>query len=142
MSAYPRPSSLAEYHAVATRGDIPAGDPHRLVLMLMDGALERLAQARMCIRHEIGAENSRQRELVHAAISVFDELRAGLDLESGATIATHLDDLYDYMTRQLLMANEQHRPEIIDETAHLLNEIRAAWIALPAQEHTLRPAAK
>jgi flagellar protein FliS len=110
--------------------------------MLMDGALERLAQARACIRHEIGVENSRQSELVQAAIAILDELRAGLDLEAGGTIATHLDDLYDYMTRQLLRANQEHRPEIIDETAHLLNEIRVAWIALPAQEHTLRPAAK
>jgi len=142
MSAYPRPSTLAEYHSVATHGGLAADDPHRLVLMFMDGVLERLAQARACIRHEIGVENSRQSELVQAAIAILDELRAGLDLEAGGTIATHLDDLYDYMTRQLVKANQEHRPEIIDETAHLLNEIRVAWIALPAQEHTLRPAAK
>jgi flagellar protein FliS len=108
----------------------------------MDGALERLAQARACIRHEVGVENNRQSDLIQATITILDELRAGLDLETGGTIAIHLDDLYDYMTRQLIKANLQQRPEIIDEIAHLLNEIRVAWIALPAQAPTLLPAAK
>jgi len=142
MSAYSRRSTLAAYHSVATHGGIASAEPHRLVLMLMDGALERLAQARACIRHEVGVESNRQSDLIQAAIAILDELRAGLDLEGGGTIATHLDDLYDYMTRQLVKANLQHRPEILEETAHLLTEIRAAWIALPEQERTLLPAGK
>jgi flagellar protein FliS len=142
MSAYSRRSTLAEYHSVATHGGVAAADPHRLVLMLMDGALERLAQARACISHEVGADSNRQSDLIQAAIAILDELRAGLDLEGGGTLATHLDDLYDYMTRQLVRANLQQHPESIGEIAHLLNEIRAAWIALPAHAPTLRPAAK
>jgi flagellar secretion chaperone FliS len=141
MSAYSR-STLAEYHSVATHGGVAAADPHRFVLMLMDGALERLAQAQACIRHAVGVENNRQNDLLQAAIAILDELRAGLDLEGGGTTAVHLDDLYDYMTRQLLKANLQRRPEIVDEIAHLLKEIRAAWIALPPQASTLIPAAK
>jgi flagellar protein FliS len=142
MSAYSHRSTLAEYHSVATHGGVAAADPHRLVLMLMDAALERLAQARTCIRHSVGVENNRQSELIQAAIAILDELRAGLDLEAGGTIAIHLDDLYDYMTRQLVKANLQQRPEIIDEIAHLLSEIRTAWIALPAQAPALLPADK
>jgi flagellar secretion chaperone FliS len=142
MSAYSSRSTLAEYRSVATHGGVAAADPHRLVLMLMDGALERLAQARACIRHAVGVENNRQSDLLQAAISILDELRAGLDLQVGDTIAVHLDDLYDYMSRQLIKATLQQRPEIIDEVAHLLKEICAAWIALPPQAPTLRPAAK
>ena len=142
MNAHARRSTLAEYHSVATHGGIAAADPHRHVLMLMDGALERLVQARTCTRHEAGVDNNRQRDLVQAAIAILDELRAGLDLEGGGTLATHLDDLYDYMTRQLIRANLQQRPESIAEIAHLLNEIRAAWIALPGEAPTLRPDAK
>jgi flagellar secretion chaperone FliS len=142
MSAYSNRSTLAEYRSVATHGGVAAADPHRLVLMLMEGALERLAQARACIRHAVGVENNRQSDLLQAAILILDELRAGLDLQVGDTIAIHLDDLYDYMTRQLIKANLQQRPEIIDEVAHLLKEIRAAWIALPPQAPTLRPVAK
>ena len=141
MSAYSR-STLAEYHSVATHGGIAAADPHRFVLMLMDGALERLAQAQACIRHAVGVENNRQNDLLQAAIAILDELRTGLDLDGGGTTAVHLDDLYDYMTRQLLKANLQQRPEIVDEIAHLLKEIRAAWIALPPQAPTLLPADK
>ena len=142
MSAYSHRSTLAEYHSVATHGGVAAADPHRLVLMLMDAALERLAQARACIRHAVGVENNRQSELIQASIAILDELRAGLDLEAGGTIAIHLDDLYDYMTRQLVKANLQQRPEIVDEIAHLLSEIRTAWIALPARAPALLPADK
>jgi flagellar protein FliS len=142
MSAYSQRSTLAEYQSVATHGGVAAADPHRLVLMLMDGALERLAQARTCVRHAVGVENNRQGELIQATIAILDELRAGLDLAAGGTIAIHLDDLYDYMARQLVKANLQQRPEIIDEIAHLLREIRTAWIALPAQAPTLLPAEK
>jgi flagellar protein FliS len=142
MSAYSQRSTLAEYHSVVTHGGVTAADPHRLVLMLMDAALERLTQARNCVRHAVGVESTRQSELIQATIAILDELRSGLNLEAGGTIAIHLDDLYDYMTRQLVRANLQQRPEIIDETKHLLREIRTAWIALPAQAPTLLPAEK
>jgi flagellar protein FliS len=47
MNAYSRRSTLAAYQSVATHGGVAATDPHGLVLMLMDGALERLGRARV-----------------------------------------------------------------------------------------------
>jgi flagellar protein FliS len=142
MSAYSRRVTLAAYQSVATHGGVAAADPHRLVLMLMDGALERLAQARGSLTQGIGLDQNRKNDLIHASVSIIEELRASLDLVAGGTIAAHLDDLYDYMTRQLVKANLQRRPEIVEEIRHLLNEIRSAWIALPAGARALRPAAK
>ena len=136
MSAFNRPSSLAAYQSVATHGGVAASDPHRLIVMLMDGAMERLAQARGCMANNAIADKN---QLISAAIAIIDELRISLDLKNGGAIAANLDDLYDYMCRQLVKANLNNRVEILDEVSHLLGEIRSAWLAMPAEARALRP---
>jgi flagellar protein FliS len=136
MTAYTRPSTLAAYQSVATHGGVAAADPHRLIVMLMDGALERIARARGCLGNNALAEKN---QLLSSAVSIIDELRCSLDLANGGAIAANLDDLYDYMCRQLVKANLSNRVETLDEVAHLLGEIRSAWIALPAEARALRP---
>jgi flagellar protein FliS len=134
MKAY---TNLAAYQSVATHGGVAASDPHRLIVMLMDGALDRLAQARGCLVN--GGAVSDKNQLLSSAIAIIDELRVSLDLKNGGAIAANLDDLYDYMCRQLVKANLHNRVETVDEVSHLLAEIRSAWIALPAEARALRP---
>jgi len=136
MKAHGRPSTLAAYQSVATHGGVAAADPHRLIVMLMDGAIERVVRARGCIENgALGEKN----ELISTACAIVDELRCSLDLKAGGPLAANLDDLYDYMCRQLLKANLTNRTETLDEVSHLLGEIRSAWIALPAEARALRP---
>jgi len=136
MAAQPHAAKLAAYSSAQAHGGVAAADPHRLIVMLMDGALERLAQARGCIANNAVADKN---QLISAAIAIIDELRASLDMKAGGPIAANLDDLYDSMCRQLVKANLTNRVEIIDEVTHLLGEIRSAWIALPAEARALRP---
>ena len=136
MKAYKRPATLAAYQSVAVHGGVAAADPHRLVVMLMDGALERIARARGYI--ENGALQEKN-DLLASAVAIIDELRVSLDLKAGGPIAANLEDLYDYMCRQLVKANLSNRLETLDEVSHLLSEIRSAWIALPAEARALRP---
>jgi flagellar protein FliS len=115
---------------VATHGGIAAADPHRLVLMLMDGALERLAKARGCLeRGDIAGKAG----LLHRTVGIIAELRASLDLGNGGPLAGNLDALYDYLERLLVRANIDNRTAQIDEAARLINEIRGAWVAIQAQ---------
>lgn len=128
MSSYPSKSSLAAYRSVAAHGGVDAADPHRLVVMLMDGALERLASARGALEH--GQTEAKSR-LIHRAVAIVEELRASLNLEAGGQVAANLADLYDYSGRQLVRANLENRPELLDEVSQLLREIRSAWIQIP-----------
>jgi flagellar secretion chaperone FliS len=129
MSAYSRSSSLAAYQSVAAHGGVAAADPHQLITMLMDGALQRLAAARGAIEH--GAMESKSR-LIHRVVEIIDELRASLNLEAGGAIAANMADLYDYCSRLLLRASLENRVEPLDEVAHLMREIRSAWIQIPS----------
>lgn len=118
---------LAAYQSVAAHGGVAAADPHQLIVMLLDGALERIATARGAMQHGAVAEKGR---LLHKAVEILDELQASLNLEAGGSLAANLSDLYDYVARLLMTASVQNRPEPLDEAAKLLREIRSAWVAI------------
>ncbi len=134
MTATSRASMLAAYQMVATHGGVNEADPHRLIVMLMDGALARIAQARGCMERKATAEKSAH---LQRAIAIVDELRCSLDLTQGE-LANNLDSLYDFMSRQLLQAHVADKPELLERVASLLQEIRGAWIALPPAARALR----
>ena len=120
---------LAAYQMVATHGGVAAADPHGLILMLMDGALSRFAQARGCIlRGEVADKHVH----LQRSLAIIGELRGSLDLRVGGALAVNLDRLYENITRELLRAQLENRPEILDGVTALLQEIRSAWVAMPA----------
>lgn len=128
MSGYSRSSNVAAYQSVAAHGGVAAADPHRLILMLLDGVLERIAGA----RGAIGAGASEQKtRLIHRSVAIVDELRASLNFEAGGQIARNMGDLYEYISRQLMRANLENRMDLLDECSHLLQELRSAWILVP-----------
>jgi flagellar protein FliS len=121
-------AKLAAYSSAQAHGGVAAADPHRLIVMLMDGALERISTARGCMTR---GETSEKARLLNRAVSIIGELRNSLDLKSGGQLAVNLGELYDYMGRSLLKATAENRVELLDEVAKLLNEIRTAWVAIP-----------
>ena len=72
MMAYPGRSQLAAYRSVAVHGGLDGADPHKLILMLMDGALERISAARGAIENNASEAKGR---LLHRAVAIVDELR-------------------------------------------------------------------
>ena len=130
MNAYARTSNLAAYQSAAAHGGVAASDPHRLIVMLMDGALERIATASGCMQRGDMVEKAR---LLNRAVSIIGELRSSLDMKAGGQIAENLGELYDYMCRRLLKATSENRVEMLDEVTGLLQQIRSAWIAIPAE---------
>jgi flagellar protein FliS len=127
MPAYSRSATVAAYQTVAAHGGVSAADPHQLILMLMDGALERIASAKGAIDNGVPEAKNR---LLHRAVAIIDELRASLNLEAGGKVAANMADLYDYSGRQLIRANLENRTDLLDEVSHLLREIRSAWIQI------------
>ena len=130
MAFPPNASKLAAYRSTSVHSGVESSDPHRLVVMMMDGALERLATARGLMSHGPSADKA---QLLHRAVAIIDELRNSLNVKAGGAIAANLDALYEYMGTRLVQANASNKPELLDEVSRLLNEIRAAWLQIPAQ---------
>ena len=128
MAFPPNAAKLAAYRSTAVHSGVDAADPHRLIVMLMDGALERLATARGLMSHGASAEKA---QLLHRAVAIIDELRNCLNFKAGDQIAANLDSLYEYMCQRIMQANSANKPEWLDEVSRLLTEIRSAWLQLP-----------
>jgi flagellar protein FliS len=130
MSGFAQNSRLAAYQSVLVHGAVASADPHGLVLMLMNAAVERLTAARSCIER---GETMRKAKLLHNCVNIIAELRGSLDHEQGTPVVQNLSDLYEYMTRRLLLANAENNVACISEVLNLLGEIRSAWVAIGPQ---------
>lgn len=119
--------AMSQYKKVGTHVGADAADPHQLIVMLFDGALERIAIAKGAIERENIEEKGQK---IGRAIAIIDGLRASLDKEYGGEIAGSLDDLYEYMQRRLFEANLNNNVEILNEVADLLIEVRSAWVGI------------
>lgn len=117
-------AALRHYHEVKRRSDIEGASPHRLIQVLFESALERLARARgHILRSEVGAKG----EQLGRAISIVASLRESLDTGQGGALAANLALLYDYMERRLLQANLESSCEMVDEVSSLLRQIKEGW---------------
>lgn len=117
-------SAVDEYARLGLRTDIETASPHRLIQLLLDGALDKIRAARLALqRANIAAKGSN----IGWAMSIIDGLRASLNLEQGGQLAANLDRLYDYMTRTLVEANLHNDLARLDEVERLLHEVRAGW---------------
>lgn len=112
---------------------VEGATPHRLIQMLLQGALDRIASARGYMeRGDIAQKGSH----IGKAISIVEGLRVSLDREGGGEIAHNLERLYDYLETRLLEANVRNEPAYLDEAAGLIREIKSAWDAISPELST------
>ena len=118
--------ALRQYQKVNSHAQISEASPHRLIQMLMEGGLERMAQAKGAMSR---GDVSQKAMLLTKAIDIITGLRQGLDEEKtdDKTALQRLDDLYEYMAVRLAQANSQNDPQIIDEVAGLLITVKSGW---------------
>ena len=120
--------ALKAYAEVGVETGVAAANPHKLILMLFEGAILAVAAAKMHMQRK---ETALRGEAVSKAIMIIDAgLKASLDLKAGGEMAGRLLALYDYMLGRLLYANLKVRPEPLDEVSHLLAELKSAWAAI------------
>ncbi|WP_236338833.1 flagellar export chaperone FliS [Paenibacillus plantiphilus] len=98
--------------------------PHRLILMLYEGALKYASQAeRALLEQDIVASN----RLLLKIQDIVYELIATLDMKQGGQIATNLQSLYFYVIDCLVQANLQKNHEKLQEVVEILQSLKSAW---------------
>lgn len=124
--------ALRQYQKVNGAAQTSEASPHRLVQMLMQGGLDRIAQAKGAMARNDVAQRG---ELIGKAIGIVGGLREGLDLDNHSDTLAELDSLYTYMSRRLVEANAKNDPAILDEVARLLITVKEGWdqVGDPAQ---------
>lgn len=121
MNSY---SAVNSYASVKVHSGVESASPHRLIQMLFEGAMERIAQAKGAISQK---QFARKGELIGKAVNIVGGLQGSLNDKEGGGLAANLDSLYDYIIRRLTQANSENSIELLDECGRLLGEIKTAW---------------
>lgn len=115
------------YQEIGVHTAVTTASPIQIVVLLYEGAMSALMAAKGEIerRNVVGKS-----KLIIKAIDIIDGLRAALDMEKGGEISVSLNDLYQYMTQRLSMANLNNDVAILDEIHSLLAELLSAWTTI------------
>lgn len=121
--AYAR-QAAAMYQQYSARAGVEDADAHQLISMLLDGAIDRIAQACGHVRH---GDVSGKGHCISRAVAIVGQLRMDLDHEAGGELSQRLEALYDYVTRRLLYGQLHDDTAALEECVALLTPIRDGW---------------
>ena len=121
----------AAYAKVGVETGVSTADPHKLILMLFDGALLQVRSAGVAMQSK---DIPGKGMAISKAIEIIvNGLKVSLDVEAGGELAQRLAALYDYMSERLLYANLHNSQPALDEVAGLLATLREAWAEIGAE---------
>lgn len=120
-------ASMSRGIASYRQTEVQSRTPLELVVMLYDGALRFIGQAREAIvRRDIPARH----QAVSRALAIISELQSTLDMKAGGDIAPELDRLYAYVAERLTRASIDQDPGPLDEAIRVLTPLREAWATI------------
>ena len=129
--------SLQAYKKVSVDSQLTAASPHKIVQMLMAGAIERLIQGKAAMQ---AGNIPVKGERLGKALDIIISLRSCLSMDDGGDIAKNLDQLYEFMITQISAANHKNDPQPIDDVIDIIREIKSAWDQIPSEYHNLTSA--
>lgn len=123
-------SGASAYAKTGTTSGVENADPHRLIQMLIDGAIEKINRAKFFLNNQKTADKGQN---ISWAISIIGGLRSSLDLEQGGEVAANLDALYDYCCVALVEANVENDEVKLDSVLNVMKEIKEGWDGIRQQ---------
>ncbi|MBP8773131.1 MAG: flagellar export chaperone FliS [Aeromonadaceae bacterium] len=119
--------NLKAYKTTSLDAELAVADPHRVIQMLMQGALERVAQAKGAIeRRDYEAKSY----AISKAMAIINGLQDSLDLSHGQ-VPQDMMALYIYMKDRLTDASTHMDVAPLDEVTSLMSTIKSAWDQIP-----------
>lgn len=119
---------IQAYKKGSLKQELSTADPHKITLMLMQGALEKMAMAKGCMERK---EFEGKSQHLSRATAIVINLRDTIDLELKSEVGQNLYSLYDYIIQRLTDANIQNSLKIMDEVITLMLPIKNAWAQIP-----------
>ncbi|MDO6618599.1 flagellar export chaperone FliS [Pseudomonadota bacterium] len=124
--------SIQSYRKVSLDSEIAVASPHRIIQMMFDGALLRLAQSRYAIENNDIASKG---VFINKAIGIINGLNGSLNMDDTDSVASNLAELYDFMLRRITEANLNNDVAAIDDVTSILRTIKEGWDAIPQDMH-------
>lgn len=119
-------------HVQAYRtNQVMTADPGAILLMLYQGALDFLRQAKDATeRKDMAAKGL----FINKALAIISELLTSLNFDIGGDVARNLESLYLFMIDHITNANLHNDPQLLEETIRLLSTLKEGWEGAVASE--------
>jgi len=126
---------IEQYRQVETVTSVSQADPHQLVMLLFDGALAAILQARHALTT---GDTGTKHATISKAMRIIDEgLKASLESHGDPSLEQNLRSLYEHMISRLFVANLHNSDVPLAEVAKLLGDLRSTWAEIaPAPVRT------
>ncbi|HAT2712719.1 TPA: flagellar export chaperone FliS [Aeromonas hydrophila] len=122
--------SLKAYTTMNLQAELAVADPHRVIQLMMQVCLERLAQAKGSIeRRDFEGKSI----AISKSMAIINGLQDSLDMSYGE-VPEQLAMLYDYMKERLLDASKHMDVAAVDEVAKLMITVKSGWDGIPFEE--------
>ena len=110
-----------KYRKQYQASNVNTATPEKLMIMMFDGALQFLQNAKVAI----AAGNLKERsQNIDGARKIIRELMRTIDLENGNDVSKQLFKLYNKMAMNLIKANVQRNAALIDTVIEDVSNIR------------------
>lgn len=120
--------AINAYKKDSLKQQLTNADPHKITLMLMSGAIDRLAFAKGCIERK---DLSGKSQYLSKTTAILINLRDTIEMKTNPEFSQNLYALYDYMLDKIGEANITNTIDPLHEVSDLLTPIRDAWAQIP-----------
>ncbi len=121
---------IKAYTTQNLQAEMAVADPYRVIQLMMQGCIERLAQAKGAIERKDFEGKS---IAISKCMALINGLQDALDLSYGK-VPEDLFALYDYMKQRLLDAGLNMAVAPLEEVGQLMLTIKSGWDSIPVED--------
>lgn len=122
---------IKAYKSVGVKDDLAVADPHRVIQLLMQGAIEHMAKSKGAIERKDFATKSAS---LSKAMTIITALQGSLDMKAGGEVSDNLYALYEFMVEHLIMASRENSLAKVDDVLGIMVTIKSAWDQIPVAD--------
>ncbi|NMH66722.1 flagellar export chaperone FliS [Shewanella salipaludis] len=115
------------YQQASLDARVAAANSHDMVRMLLEGLLEELERA---AGHMERQRYEAKGVSINKCLNIVHGLDSMLDLDNGGEVASSLNRLYDYCSRQLVSASVENSVQALLPVTQVITDVRAGWANL------------
>ena len=122
----------ARYHNVYKQNEVSTSSQGKLILMMYEGAIKFTKMAPQSMDKGDIAGKAKYIGKIH---DIVNELSVSLDLKNGGEVTARLETLYQFILRQLTLANIKSDRKALESILKVLEPLHDAWAQIFDNSH-------
>jgi flagellar secretion chaperone FliS len=114
----------ARYHNAYKQSEVSTSSQGKLILMMYEGAIKF---TKMALQSMDKGDIAGKAKYIGKTHDIVNELSVSLDLKNGGEVTARLETLYQYILRQLTLANIKSDRQALESILKVLEPLLDAW---------------